>query len=321
MRTAPLCPSFPLHVKRDSFGLHIETSEIPVCEFCDPFCHETIARLNGRATSKWFISRECLSDVSQSFDDQEPSGIIFHVARSGSTLAANLLRQIPDIAVYSEPPAFNDALFPPLHWSRAEHIAAVRIVGGLLAQHAQTAVVLKLRSWNVLFADIITSAFPRSPWAFIVRDPVEVGVSVLRKPPTWLRARSEPQNPFLSFIAADPMGEEKYFARVFAAFCDAVAGIDASRGIVLDYHELPSAVWDVLVPHFGLWTSANDRLRMAEIAKIYSKVSIGEKRPFQADSLTKQRESSSVLRLATRQYALPALDRLMHAFSSQALCT
>lgn len=321
MRTAPIYQGFPLHVERNSHGLLIETGEIPVCEFHDPFCQETIARFDWTAKSKWFVSRKRLTDVSKTFAGQEPAGIIFHVARCGSTLAANLLRQQPDIAVYSEPPAVNDVLLPPLCWSRDEHIAALRIVGGLLVRHAQAAVVLKLRSWNTLYADIITSAFPCSPWAFILRDPVEVGVSVLRKPPTWLRALSAPQNPFLSFIGTHSIGREEYVARMFAAFCDAVASVDASRGIVLDYNELPSAVWNILVPHFGLWTSANERRRMAEVGRNYSKDPVDKTRPFQADSLDKQRESSPALRLTTHQYALPALDRLMCAFRSQTLCT
>ena len=226
--------------------------------------------------------------------DAEPAGIIFHVARCGSTLIANTLKQLASLADYSEPPAINDILFPPQRWARSEIIAALRVVVGFLRRHAGRPVVLKFRSWNTLFSSLILEAFLSTPWAFVVRDPVEVGVSVLRKPPTWLRAFSESDNPFLRFVKGPVSSAEEYTAKMFGAFCDAIAHANPARGIVLDYRDLPAAICDTLPPHFGILPTRWEQQRIVTAARTYSNSSLRHRQIFIRDSLTKQRTASVV---------------------------
>ncbi|MGH8722282.1 MAG: hypothetical protein ACREU4_09880, partial [Burkholderiales bacterium] len=63
-------------------GLYFSLREIRPAELQDPFMQETIARLPARETIVQ-IDRE---DVGKGVAGSAPAGLIFHVARCGSTL-------------------------------------------------------------------------------------------------------------------------------------------------------------------------------------------------------------------------------------------
>ncbi len=117
--------------------------------------------------------------------DTAPVGIIFHVARCGSTLLSQSLKRLDDLVVYAEPQPVNEILAPPHKWPRADLVAALRTLSAAFARHARRPYVLKLSSWNTLYCDIVAEAFPDTPWVLSLRDPVEVGVSLLASPPGW----------------------------------------------------------------------------------------------------------------------------------------
>ena len=60
--------------------------------------------------------------------------------------------------------------------------------------------MLKFSSWNTLFCDILAEAFPYSPWVLSLRDPVEVGVSLLGQPPGWMQGSDEPSRVLTRFV-------------------------------------------------------------------------------------------------------------------------
>ena len=68
--------------------------------------------------------------------DTAPAGIIFHVARCGSTLISQSLKQLGTLAVYAEPQPVNEILVPPHQWPRADMVAAIRALGSAFARHA-----------------------------------------------------------------------------------------------------------------------------------------------------------------------------------------
>ena len=123
--------------------------------------------------------------------DTAPVGIIFHVARCGSTLLSQSLKRLDGLVVYAEPQPVNEILAPPHKWPRADLVAALRTLGAAFARHARGPYVLKLSSWNTLYCDIVAEAFPETPWVLSLRDPVEVGVSLLASPPGWFQGTAE----------------------------------------------------------------------------------------------------------------------------------
>src|SRR5262249_27649676 len=153
-------------------------------------------------------------------------------------------------AVYSEPLAINEVIVPPHRASRAELVAALRSLGGFFAAHARRPYVLKLTSWNTLFCDLLAEAFPQTPWALCVRDPLAVCVSLMNQRPGWLRGDFGELFTGLVDPARQSASDEERVARVYAGFCEAIGRLDAARGLLVPYETLPAAVWNHLAPHF-----------------------------------------------------------------------
>jgi hypothetical protein len=203
---------------------------------------------------------------------------------------------------------------PWLGWTEADVAAAVTLVGHCLGVAATgRPYVLKFRSWNALFARTICGCFPGVPWAFVIRDPVEVAVSVLETPPTWLRTYDAGDvNPFASVDgwAGVPAGcREVYVARMLAAFVAAVAALSPDHGLVVPYTVLPDAAWGPVAGHFGLRATDAALVELRRRATVYSKDPAGTV-PFVPDAAGKRARSTPELRKAIETYAAPALAAL-----------
>jgi len=316
----PTRPRFPFAAVLDHNGLHVTFADIPPAAFVDSFSHETLARHPHSLKSQTTFPPADLARYANSVSGCPPAGLVMHTARVGSTLQVRLLRCIPGLTVYSEPPALNDLLMPPFNQDRPTLIGALRLVTNLMARHAGTNFLLKLRSWNTLFADLLIEAFPTTPWVFAVRDPVEVGVSVLRSPPTWLRLRNSANNPFRQFLnhhaAATP---ETYIALMFAAFCNSVAALEPANGLLVEYKHLPEAVWELVCPHLGFSPTALAISQMKAVSLFDAKCPFGTERLFKPDAAQKQNAASVVLQVAAAQIARPALRRLQEVLDPKAL--
>ncbi len=294
-------------------GLYLALREIRPSELQDPFMQETISRIPARET----IVQVAREDVGRGATGTAPAGIIFHVARCGSTLVSQLLKQHVGAVIYAEPLPVNEILLPPHKWPRAELVAALRSLGAAFARHARKPWVWKLTSWNTLFCDLVAEAFPATPWILCLRNPVEVSVSLLREPAGWLWDGEGPTGPFVKSI--DPQGRsrsrEEYVARLYGALCAAAGRLDPARGALVEYGSLPDAAWTAVAPHFGLAVDGPVRKRMQAAARMNSKAPIGRPERFADDGGIKQAAASDALRQAIDAFALPSLDRLkaLHA--------
>ena len=172
---------------------------------------------------------------------------------------------------------------------------------------------LKLSSWNTLYCDIVAEAFPETPWVLSLRDPVEVGVSLLASPPGWFQGTAEAARGLVAQV--DPghaaKSREEFVARAYGAFCAAAAKLDVSRGRLVPYESLPAAVWRVVAPHFSLSIDPAQRDRIAEAARRHAKAPVGTVAEFTSDAAAKQDAASPGLRLAIDSLARPQLERLM----------
>jgi len=298
----------PVRAALHPTGLYFALREIRPAELQDPFMKDTVARSTARE-SVVQVARE---DVGRGTAGMGPAGIIFHVARCGSTLVSQLLKQHVGVVVYGEPLPVNEVLLPPHKWPRTELVAALRSLGAAFSRHAGKPWVWKLTSWNTLFCDFVAEAFPATPWVLVVRDPVEVAVSLLKRPAGWIWDGDRPAAPFAKLI--DPEGaartREEYVARLYAAFCDAACRLDPARGRVVDYASLPGAAWEAVAPHFGLAVDGPARARMVEAAGMNAKAPIGRPEAFAGDTAGKQAAAGDSLRRALGAFSRPALARL-----------
>ena len=230
------------------------------------------------------------------------------------------MKCLPSLVVYSEPKTIEDVLRPPQEWTEDQIVAALRLLGKLCAAHAGGRYVLKLRSANTLFCDLILRAFPQAPWIFCVRDPLEVAVAFATHPrlAVWFNRLDHPKNPFRGYMR-DEHGRESsrevYIAHMYSALCRSIGQLDQTRGRIVEYGDLPDAVWSVVAPHFGLAIAPIEREAMAERALQYSKAKRGKVIPYSSDGLRKWGSASEELKSAVDLHARPALADLLRLAS------
>ena len=299
----------PMRAALHPTGLYLALRQIGAAELQDAFMQETLARIPASET----VLHVTRDELGSAAPDTAPVGIIFHVARCGSTLISQSLKHLDNLVVYAEPQPVNEILVPPHRWPRADLVAALRTLGDAFARHAGRPYVLKLSSWNMLFCDIVTEAFPETNWVLNLRDPVEVGVSLQRQPPGWLSGTTEASRSLIEIIASEdgPKSPEERAARAYGAFCKAAARLDPGRGRLVDYEALPAAVWDMVAPHFSLPVDARQRAGIAQAAHTHAKARRGQRVEFVPDAAAKQAAASAELRRAIDLFARPQLERLV----------
>ncbi len=308
----------PASLRRGEHNLEIKIVPISPVEFHDPFYSGTLKRFPDINAESMAFPRANLLDI-QVLDHRGPAGIIFHMSRCGSTLLAHFLRGTEDCLVFCEPPALNSLLMPPWgDYSENEIIGGIRIIIGLLAQAASgRRYILKLRSWNTLFAATILRALPNTPWVFLTRDPVEIAVSVMKNPSTWVRMYDSDQNPFLFALDRMPINSDSleiYISRILGAFTRGIQGLDVGTGWLERYEQLTATASSNIAGRFGLKTGPHDFDRMATQALFYSKDPKRQTR-FRPDSASKRAFASRKLIGALERHAIPDLNRLIERFA------
>lgn len=299
----------PVRAALHSSGLYLALRQIRSEELQDAFMQQTVARVLSQDRIV-HVERDRLGWAPP---HTAPVGIILHVARCGSTLISQSLKRLGDVVVYAEPQPVNEILAPPHRWPRDDLIAALRTLSVAFARHAGRPYVLKLSSWNTLYCDIVAAAFPQTPWVFSVRDPIEVGVSLLANPPGWFQEATLESRELIARV--DPehasSSREQFVARTYGAFCAAAAALESGRGRLIPYDRLPAAIWDDVAPHFSLTVDAAQRDRIVEAARRHAKAAISTNAEFKSDAAAKQDAASPELRLAVDALARPQLERLM----------
>ncbi|MGE7955744.1 sulfotransferase family protein [Pseudomonas sp. NPDC089530] len=266
-----------------------------------PFFREAVEeglRLPFNQAFRRQTSLAVLTQWQQRSPGLAPSAFIFHASRCGSTLISQMLAQLDDHIVVSEPPALDALLRSSL--APGERAAAIL---GLLSAYGQVRgggerrLVIKLDAWNIGELPLLRQCFADTPWLFLYRDPLEIAVSHLR------RAGMHMTPGLLGPCALDdgaPFHDrESWIARRLGRLLQ--LGLEHCReraGLALNYNELPGAVDGHLGDFFGL-----DALqRQAAFARIGQHA----KQPAQAfvdDRQGKQAQASARLREQLEQWA------------------
>jgi hypothetical protein len=169
--------------------------------------------------------------------------------------------------------------------------------------------VIKCSSWNTLYCDLLCEAFPVTPWVLCLRDPLEVAVSLVNDRPGWLAAGSAAERLFATEVGACDQSTAPTFellaARLLAAFAAAAARLDAQRGLVIDYPQLPGKAWERIVPHFGLQADGAALARMSAATTRHAKAPLGKEVAFAPDSARKRAEATPALTQAIDDFARP----------------
>jgi hypothetical protein len=264
----------------------VDWGDLRATSFTEPFFDQTIERWAGSAAARLVrTDLDALLDL-EAAPSPEPSALIFHLSRCGSTLLSRLLGTLPGLRVISEPSPLNSLLTERAHEPDDAH--SLRLLRALVAalgrgaEGAAPCYVLKLSSWNIRKLALYRAAFPRTKLIWLQRAPREVLASLLRQPAGWLQLRHDP----LLARAIFGIDEEDALARDLAGFCgeavasllDAARDLPAAATLYLDYRDLPAAVASRVAPFLGLTLGDDDRARLAEEARFDAKEA--GRRPF-----------------------------------------
>ncbi|MEM1245304.1 MAG: hypothetical protein AAGK22_02970 [Acidobacteriota bacterium] len=243
----------------------------------------------------WFVgSLESLEGQSDTGRGAPLEGVVWHLSRCGSTLARNLLSATSGAVALGEPAVVNQALHLSADSGGGEGAGSLLhgVLGALVplsTEHRRY--YIKASSFALRHIERLVDCRPGLPMIFIHRNPREVLVSLVRKPPAWLQegvpgfAESRP-------APGDDLATRA--ARILIAFYE-VAFAAHERGACrfVDYEQLVERLIDGDLPtYFGYEVDSPTRDRMRAASRLDAK---GGRR-FGVDSEAK-RESFGALDL------------------------
>ena len=250
----------------------------------------------------------------------QPGGFIFHMSRCGSTLVSQMLAALPSNIVVSEASPI-DTVVQANRWrpelGEDRQAGWLHSIIGALGQKRsgnERHYFVKLDCWHTLALPLFRRAFPAVPWVFLYRDPVEVLVSQLRMPGTQMIPGGIGPNLYGIERSYGPGTAEDYYAQVLAKVTEpAVAHYASGGGLLVNYRQLPDALFTAILPHFGVVCGAADRAAMTEAARYDAKAPGFE---FAPDSGAKQRGATPAARAAADRW-LGDLYRRLEALRTE----
>jgi hypothetical protein len=253
----------------------------------------------------------------------KPAGFIFHTSRCGSTLACRTLGALDRNLTLSEPWALEVVLRAHLRVAGITEQMRLDWLSWIVSALAQPRpgvdrLFIKFDAWGIAELPAIQRVFPDTPWIFLYRDPLEILVSQVLRPSTW--GFPGVLHPALTNIPpeeASKMDPEEYCARVLARVCDfGIFHATRRRGLLVNYDEMPSAMWSRVATHFGL------NFDSGEIAKMKDAALFDAKHPrvkFEADGEDKRALASERLRELAARWIEPMYYRLEQERANQAV--
>ena len=285
----------------------IEWLHFDAAPLAEPFYSQATLRARARPINRLMRFGTSARGLSDFPAEAAPDGFVLHMSHCGSTLVAQMLAAGADWRSLSEPAPLDGVLRLVLAGHAPRE--AIRGVVGALTRDRDGATrrrFVKLNSWHALLLPLLRELFPRTPWVFLYRDPVEVLVTQMERPALELVPGVLPPG-VLGPEAAELSGVE-HTAYVIGRIVDAaVAALDAGNGLAVEYRQLPAAVETAILPHFAVVPDDQTRARMAAASAANAK---RPQRHFIADSAAKQAEASSALRGIAERYIGPAFRRL-----------
>jgi hypothetical protein len=296
----------PVRVNGDLEPL-IEWRWLGGARFRQPFFIQTVDEALQHPFSLLFPRETPIETLAELDPGPEPSGLILHVSRCGSTLVTQMLATNTARLVLSEPLPVDGVLRAPA--SVVERARWLRSVVGALGRAGDTerGYVLKLDAWAACDLAVVRKAFPQTPWVFLHRDPLEVLASHLRQRGAHMVPGALAPELFgLDRAELAFMPPEEYMARVFAAICRGAVEHRDEHALVLDYRALPGAV-DEILDWFGLDADDAERERMNAVTHLNAK---NPQLPFSPDAATAA-DVSAALKEAVERWARPVYEEIV----------
>ena len=286
--------------------------------FTDPFFAQTIEECVRHPADLLFRPRtplEELGEIGPSQPGLRPTGFIFHMSRCGSTLISQMLARRPENLVLSEPSPVDMVLRAHFRNPAITEVQRIQWLQWLVAvlawrqQPEERYFFIKFDCWHTLFLPLIQRAFPGVPWIFVYREPMEVMASHLgHRGAQMIPGVLEPGLFGWDAATASRMTLHEYGARALARMCEAaLLQVQGGTGKLVNYRQLPGAVWPALMDYWQLNLSADATAQMLAAAQMNAK---NPCLPFAADSQAKRDLSPAVLGPVVEQWLQPVYQQL-----------
>jgi len=258
-----------------------------------------------------------LADIELPDDDTTllPDGLVFHMPRSGSTLFTRMLAAPDRHFCLVEVSAINALLSHTAALGPVDPTWLRRLLQIYRLGLGETAARLfvKTSSWMVLELRLFLEAFPKTPACFIHRDPVEVMVQIMERPPGWMHRDARPLLRQLAGATGET-DDVRYSAAVLGAMCRTV-GDAGARVRLLPYAELsdsgPGAMSDV----FAVRVDERCRERCRAMCRLDSEDWSG-RRVFEPDGEALRGRAGREIRELARTVVQPIMQRMVEQLSS-----
>jgi hypothetical protein len=282
--------------------------------FLHTFFDITIEHAQRLPFNSLFTHRTSIDDLSAwhaASPGIPPTGFIFHMSRCGSTLVSRMLMSLPENVVISEAGPV-DYLARAAAIPEEKRYAWLRAMLSALGQKRagrETRYFIKFDSLSTDALPFIRRAFPAVPWIFLYRDAEEVLASQLGEPgaamsPGIVRGPpviNRPHNETLS------MSFEEYAARIIGTLCRCASLCAGDGGLLVNYMQLPDALWRGIAAHFGIRFSAAEIETMQDVAGFNAK---HPRAKFAPDGEMKRLAMSSAAREAAARWIQPHYEEL-----------
>ena len=280
--------------------------------FAEPFFQQTVERVRAAHPEREerFTEFDALLQLDKVVPHVEPAGFIFHSSRCGSTLLANACRALNDSIVLSEPNAI-DKLVARLITDAGDPVREslysvfLRAAVNALAQHQPASrVFIKFSCCSISQLERIKRIWPRVPWVFLYRDPVETIVSNVSNPPAWLLDEDHRILAHITGTAPEEVAEmslEERCARSIGSFFSTAHTLANDTRLLLNYNQLSLPAISSILDFFNVRPSREELERIASGTRIYSKHAT---RDFVPDSDAKQKLASDLVREMAARWAI-----------------
>jgi hypothetical protein len=306
--------------------LPVQWIELGRKSLSEPFLEQTLEALRSAEppAREKRTDLNALLEMAARLPPVTPAGVIFHVSRCGSTLVSNACRMARGATVLSEPQPvcvlFQPDIFQNSVFADGEHEAARRKLLDCVTRvyaHAsgqrQPKLVIKCNPLNTLNIRLVRALWPDVPFLVMIRDPVEVIVSVLAKWPGWISFKGRRA---LSCKLFGWTGEEfdsmtmyDYCARVIGGYCQAATEMIGPDCKLIDYANLNLTRIYQIAEFFGLEMPPAGSDDVQRVISAYSKEP-NQARRFERDETRKQQEATVHVREAVQRSAWSAYQSL-----------
>lgn len=256
----------------------------------------------GAIQNAFTTDLDLLADDAVGAEGIQPSAMVFHIARCGSTLLAKALARVDSHVVVNQGlplqrgfwARLTDGFHRPLEPTPDNLRAFRNLVLAMTRRRspAQQTAFVKFVSWNSIYIDFVRQAFPDVPCLFLYRNPAEVIASIVKSPTPASLAKGSPQAQQIAGPgkpSTRAMSDVEYLAHSCANYFE-TALANVPHGLrVLNYRSISPENFPAILAHgFRLSLSAADLATASEQFRFHSKDD-GDARQFQSDEAVKKK--------------------------------